>query len=327
MWRKGTRKVLVALLCVMAAGCGGGDEGKSAEGELNDSASVAPAGASGPVTLKIQMTGLLLLVSDTNARTHIAAPRMQDHLNYIGFWKENDKGCDRYNYDRSICYIKMDGYVIDPVASGAGTPNQRPTYPRGVVNLTHASGGHKVNASAVRGRSRSTITLVGGATTGSCSLTKWTFRPFNAQQSSFLGLVNRLDWDIGGFANSLLLVLRKGNETRNVVLRARNNVIELLILNVPERDTVGLFGNVSRDATSALLFPDPAEMEDHFRTYYRLMGVSDGRHRFPMKPFEVVNRTCPITILGLATDTGLKNARDALPGIRTHSCVVTSAST
>jgi hypothetical protein len=274
------------------------------------------------------MTGLLLFVRDTGERTHVAATHATDHSNYIAYFQEDSTAdCARFNNDRDICYVKMDGWLVDSIGP-MGSPGPAGPLPSTVFDLTKSSG-RKVNVNALGGQSKSMITLLGGSLADTCSLARWTFDPPGPTQSGPIKPVNRLGWqipDIG--ADSVLIIRRRSAGPQRDTLVARKNpqtnVIELLILNIPPDDELGLFKPPPISIPQTM--PDPARMEAHVHAYYRQMGVvNPASHPVPTDPVQKLRETCPITILGLENDTGFVRAGQGPPGIRTQSCITATA--
>jgi hypothetical protein len=334
MWGTSTRGLATALLClwtgILSSACGGGGDNDEAA-PPNDTVvpeEQAKTTRSAPVTLHIQMTGLLLLVRDAGERTHVAATRMLDHTNYIGFFKQNNTNCDRYNLQRNICYVLMDDWLVDSIGP-MGSPGPAGPLPSSVFDLTQGSEGGTVDVNALRGRSKSMITLLGGSLADTCSLARWTFDPPGPTQPGTIEPVNRLGWqipDIG--ADSVLIIRRKSAGPQRDTLVAHSNaqhVIELLILNIPPEDSVGLFAPPPT-STPQPTTPNPARMEAHVRAYYAHMGLANpASHPVPTLPIHKIRETCPITILGLQNDTGIVRAGEAASGIRTQSCIIAAA--
>jgi hypothetical protein len=333
MWR--TRTQGIALLCLWTGmvswGCGRGSDDNGVPPE--DTVPTAEQGrstTSASVALHVQMTGLLMLVRDTGERTHVAATRMADHKNYIGFSQDTSTvDCDRFHTDLKICYVLMDNWLVDSIGP-MGSPGQAGPLPSTVFDLTASSGGEKVNVNALGGRSTSMITFFGGSLADTCSLAEWTFDPPGQTTPPVrIEPVNRLGWrvpDIG--ADSVLIIRRKSTgvgQVDTLVAHANSQgVIELLILNIPPDDTLGLF---RRPPTSPLppKTPNPGSMGTHVRQYYAHMGLpSPASHPVPEPPIREIRKTCPITILGLENDTKIVRDDEAT-GIRTQSCIIATA--
>jgi hypothetical protein len=303
MWRLRAQRTVAlwSLLCtcVLAAGCG--DE---------------------KVKVTVQMTGLLLFVppNESGGVTHVLSPPMTEHFNLIGFKHQNTAGlCDIYNKDRGICYVNMDGWVLDSLGA---PPGPGKSLPFGVLNLTHLSGGEKVDPDLALRQSRSGIRLHSGKVTGLCSLASWRVDPEGQPPPERLKLANRVDWTIPGRKlDSLVLVFRGVSDNRSRHVTLRPNVrkrIEIVVVHIPVTDARGLFSATG----GQLLEESEGDLEAHLNAYFSLFEPSVSRRGRPV-PAEPrrLRRVCPITILDLSEDTSERS----VPGLRTQSCITASA--
>jgi hypothetical protein len=200
-----------ALLgCAPLASCGVADD----TGEQPQTTATAAA-AFEPVTMVIQMSGLLLMVPPAGGvgPTHVLMPRMDGHLSYIGFRREEKEGCTKHNPDYNICYIDVNGWSVLPIGTEAATTSK---IPGGALNLTHGSGNVKIDTTraATRDRIRSRLTFSSGSATDSCGLATWTFDPYGAPRPGKLRLTNVLEWQIPNLQSETLL--RDGLRDRRV---------------------------------------------------------------------------------------------------------------
>jgi hypothetical protein len=320
MWRPSTRRVagwLFLIPCTLSAACGRGG------GVQDEQSRKGPQIETRPVTLTVQMTGLLLMVppKGTSGATHVLAPHMTDHFNLIGFRYPNTAGlCFKYNSAHGICYMRMDSLLLDSIGTTAGSANTA-SLSRSVVNLTQGSGGTKIDTESAVQRSRSAVRLFAGTVGNPCSLESWRFDPAGWLSLPWRdALHNRLDWSIPNLnANTLDLVFKRltGGGRQVITLYPVQDTIELLLLNVPPADTVGLFSQ-PQDG----VLPDPStDIRPHFDAFYELIGVPAGsKRRYPEEPIDH-DPVCPITVLDLFDDTNNREQR----GIRTQSCITASA--
>ena len=309
-----------------------------------------------PVTMVIQMTGLLLILppKQSGGETHILMPRKAGHRGYIGFRQETPAGCnepgDIYRPDLQICYISMDGWSLAPVGVTGGS---NPTIPRGVLNLTRGSGGQTVDTTSAKNQIRSLITLASGRVTDSCGVANWTFDPVGEQGPEKVELVNVLEWQIPNLSSeTLALVLRRRNPgspaERHVTLHANEGrEIELLILHVTKDEADEFTGESRRSASDvpADTSPIPAldrQEEDstaaervfhqsrsaavraHFNAFYEVVQSPHTRRRMPTRPRRT-QKVCPITVLNLEELFEDDTHQSFWWGIRTYTCIMASA--
>ena len=167
MGRARTRGMVTALLCLwtgtVSSGCGKGNDN---EVPLKDDTVVTAEQAkakatAAPVTLKIQMSGLLLLVRDTAGRTHIAATPRSNHSSYIAYFQQDSTdSCSRYNRAHGICFVNMTGWFVDAIGPTAGSTSSIATLPPGVLDLSAGAGNVTVKVDSVRARSKSMTTSI-----------------------------------------------------------------------------------------------------------------------------------------------------------------------
>jgi hypothetical protein len=311
MWRSFTHRAVAVFpffYCILIAGC-------------REQAGSPSAG----VSLTIQMTGLLLMVppKSSGGVTHVLAPQMWEHYNLVGFHSpQNTPGlCAMYNDDRDICYVKMDGWMLDSIGAITSGYTDRQSLPAGVLNLTHLSGGDQVDLGRAMRESRSVIRLYSGKVTKICSLAYWRYDPVGQPRPKRRRLANRVDWRIPNLnSDSLVLVFRGLNDTTRHAVTLKPNArrqIELLVVHVPVTDTNGLF---SAPGKQAMIDPED-DLKPHFNAFYGLMNPAARTQRpVPDRPWRF-RRVCPITILDLSRDT----KSEVHPGTRTQSCITASA--
>lgn len=341
------------LTCTMLPACRGGNQGNPKQQALTLQTE--------PVTMVIQMTGLMLLVPPKQASglTHVLLPDMPpasgipDHLTFIGFKGDSSGHCTIYDRKRKICYVNMKGWALDSIGKAAGSSTTAGTRARGPLNLTRHTN-KKINLVQARQSLASEVTFVRGRPTDSCGVARWTYNPIGQDPPAKFELINVLEWQIPNMpADSFVLVRRelKAPYRRETIATLRtsdtvNNEIELLIMNVLPEDTVGLVGRARAPqprgdknlglVTSAVIRPDTTHTADaHFRRLYRLVGVPDSIQRLPRRPVRI-REACPITILDLFNqhDADKENkyrdqdGGDVYPvwrGARTLSCIMASA--
>jgi hypothetical protein len=315
-----------------------------------------------PVTMVIQMTGLMLLVppKQANGLTHVLMPNMPpspgtpDHLTFIGFKGDSTGHCMEYDHDRRICYVDMKGWALDSIGKAAGSSTGAGTAAHGPLNLSRHTN-RKINLAQVRDSLASQVTFARGQPTDSCGVAWWTYNPIGQDPPTKFEVINVLEWQIPNMpADSFVLVRRQiqAPYTRDTIATLHtsdtvNNEIELLIMNVLPEDTVGLVrrsrapqprvGESFGQAPTAGVQPaTPIHTADrHFRALYRLVGVPETMQRLPRRPVRI-REACPITILNLfdqyAVDREDKymgqdegDSKVQYRGARTLSCIMASA--
>lgn len=328
--------VCAALLgSALLAACGGAEDT-----EEQPRTTATAAAAFEPVTMVIQMSGLLLMVPPAGGvgPTHVLMPKMGGHLSYIGFRREDPKGCTRHNPDYNICYIDVDGWSVLPIGREAATTSK---VPGGALNLTRGSGNVKIDTTkaGTRARITSRLTFQSGSATDSCGLATWTFDPYGNPPPEKLRLINVLEWQIPNLqSETLQLVLRwrgPGSKPDSILTLHANDSreIELLVLHVTSKEGVPFIeadrraGGPEAPPANAALAGSPrasegrsAAVRAHFNTLYEMMGVPQERRRMPTRPAKDRD-LCPITILDLEDYQRPGGPR----GISTYSCVMASA--
>lgn len=344
-----SRRAVAAFAAILAfaplSACGGT---ASAAEQRDESVQIEP------VTVVIQMSGLLLLVppKQPEGATHVLMPKlpsnMSQHIAYLGFRQDSTHICKEYRASTNICYVSLDDWAVGPIGGAGGSV---PVIPRSVVNLTRGSGNVTVDTTKpqVRDRIRSQLTLLSGSATDSCGLATWTFDPYGSPPPEKLPLINVLEWQIPDLQSETLeLVLhsRHGPAVeRRVTLHANEaREVELLVLHVTEKEGAPFTGPErqlgARSATrvvapafstgggqgaapAAATHPAherPSQLvRQHFQAFYSLLDADSARRRMPTRPAKIRDM-CPITVLDLAEFDD-----DGERGIRTYSCVMASA--
>lgn len=353
--RRPARAACAALLtCILLSACGGG-------GQENPKQQTVVAQTE-PVTMVIQMTGLMLVVppKQPNGLTHVLMPKMPttygmpDHLTFLGF-KGPDKDCDGYDDDRGICYVNMKGWALDSIGKTASSSAGAGTAARGPLNLSRHTN-RKIDLAQVRDSLVSEVTFARGRPTDSCGVAQWTYNPIGQDPPAKFEVINVLEWQIADMpADSFVLVRRElaAPYRRDTIAKIGpsdpvNNEIELLILNVLPDEAAELFrsargvkleeragpGQVTTDAVGSDSTPERANA--HFRRLYRLVGVPESMQRLPRRPVRI-RGACPITVLDLydqyAVDRENRFRRQdkddssarSRAGASTLSCVMASA--
>lgn len=353
--RRPARAACAALLtCILLSACGGG-------GQENPKQQTVAAQTE-PVTMVIQMTGLMLLVPPKQAGglTHVLLPDLPPspstpyHLTWIGFKGDSTGYCKEYDHDRRICYVDMKGYALDSIGNTAPSSTGAGTAARGPLNLSRHTN-RKINLAVARDSVAAYVTLARGRPTDSCGVARWTYNPIGQEPPAKFELMSVLEWQIPNMpADSFVLYRRQlsAPHTRERIATLRtsdtvNNEIELLIMNVLPEDTVGLVrravappprpgaspGQVTMPVARSDSVPHTAD--EHFRRLYRLVGVPDTMRRLPRRPVRI-RKACPITILDLfdqyqedEEDKDRNQDGGAITGIwrgaTTLSCVMASA--
>jgi hypothetical protein len=339
MMKSRVQRAVTACSCIVvsaaAAGCGGtasGAEQTVKAARAQDSTVIAAQPE--PLTLVVQMTGLLLLVPPTQptANTLVLMPdAVANHEAVIGFKTATDPGyCDvRYDNARHICYVKMNGWSLTAV----GAQPSAGGLPKGAANLTRFAG-KKVNIPDATSRSRAEIALPPGIVTDTCSLASWTFNPVGNEGPERLSFINVMEW-IAPIAPANPLNLTRTNKTTGLPQTlgplevGDQNEVELLVMYLPEAELNQIIygraspGAPARDESADVPLYVGEEMRVHFNAFYRTVGVQENAPKpVPQRPRRS-RSVCPITILGLET------ARAQEPGgprgTKTLSCVMTSA--
>jgi hypothetical protein len=322
------------VAAALIAGCGGpasaAEQTAHAPGAQDSAALAAQAE---PVSLVIQMSGLLLLVPPKQpmANTDVLMPDVANHDAILGFNVPADPGnCDAY-YDVNlhICYVKINGWSLAAV----GDPYPIGGFPKGAANLTHFAG-KQIDVSDAKSRSRADVALVAGIVTDTCSLASWTFNPIGNDGPERLAFINVMEWVVPVVppGNLTLRLTKKDNpavtKTLGPLIPNDQNEIELLVMHLPQTELQAIYTGVpvvtpDHNDSAAVISNVSNEMKVHFDAFYRTIGLQQASIRpVPQRPRR--NRdVCPITILGLA-DRFSRN-ESSQRGTKTLSCVMASA--
>lgn len=338
MMKSRVQTAVAACSCIVVAasavGCGeaaSAAQGTAATARAQDSA--ATAAQAEPLSLVVQMTGLLLLVPPKNptGNTQVLMPDVENHVAVIGFKRSSDPGYCDVDYDKAlhICYVNMNGWSL-AAPSATLSPGG---LPKGAVNLTRFAG-KPVNLADAIDSSRAVVALAPGLVTDTCSLASWTFNPVGNEGPERLSFVNVMEWIVPAVPGNAVTLVRtsKSNpgqtETFGPLQANDQNEVELLVMHLPTdelNEWRGLRspGSADRDESEAVSPRTHGEMRAHFNAFYNTMGVQQGAPRpVPQRPRRL-RYVCPITILGL--DTAFAREKRAQTGTKTLSCVMTSA--
>jgi hypothetical protein len=336
------------LVSVLLSACG--VEGGAASGETEDQTATTTTAAAQiePVTIVIQMSGLLLLMPPQGGvgATHVLMPDVKKHLAYIGYRQQSSLGCDDHDPLNKICYINVKGWEVAPIGVTSTTASRIPT---GALNLTRGTGNVKVDTTLETTKSAisSRLTFLSGSATDSCGLATWTFDPYDTPPPEKVRLINVLEWQIPNLqSETLQLVLRwrgTGSKPDTTITLSANDSreIELLVLHVTEEeglphtkrkrhvaggpDTPPAMpdggAEMSRESSASLTTgPRSQAVSDHFNAFYKVMGVDPIRRRMPTRPARD-KEGCPLTILDLEEF----HRTQELLGVATYSCVMATA--
>ena len=345
------------LACTLFYACS--DEANSKEGmaPVDSAASTSAAVESGPVSLTVQLTGLLLLVppTTTGGPTQVMMPRIPGHDALLGFRGPKTGHCWRYDSKREICYANMDNWVLEPIGIKPAPEGGSTNSARNLLNLTHGSGGKKIDVNAAKARIRSHLTLGAGIEAEPCRLAEWTYDPVGDNDDAKprrVQLVNVMNWQISDLSASSIVLARhrpNGSNRQEIATLTpdEDGKIEILVMHLPQkelREFLKLTGVPDDTPSSSDQTPpsapheaeaDPvAELEKHFHAFYDLIG-GVGTNERPM-PTEVkqLKEWCPITVLGIGnafprpanlSALRLRRAPDRIDGTKTLSCVMTFA--
>jgi hypothetical protein len=227
-----------------------------------------------PITIVIQMTGLLLLSpsrSTGELPMYVLMPApmalMAPHAPMVGF-RSNPGNCPgTYDAAENVCYVDMDGWSMT-IGTLAAT-SARASLPSGALNLSATTGrfvpptlfGPQPDDPSLRGR----VILNAGTVSNACD------RFFFNVGQTMMSLTNVLEWRITDYNQPTLTLVRTplasggGAERTVAILTPVNGEIELFIRNLPVGVTPGGSAAAGDSAT-------------HFHAYYDLLGVpSPGR--------------------------------------------------
>ena len=330
------QRAVTACSCIVvsaaAAGCGG--TASAAEQTVNTARaqdSTVITAQPEPFSLVVQMTGLLLLVppKQPNGNTEVFMPTVANHDAVIGFKVSSDPGyCDvPYNNALKICYVKMNGWSLSVVQTGASGG----VLPKGAVNLTRF-GGRPINVADARTRSRAEVTLLPGIVTDTCSLASWTFNPVGNEGPERLSFINVMEWVVPRVTpeNLSLVLTSKDNSAEprplGPLVPNDQNELELLIMHLPPVEWKKITGaplHPSEPIAPADVTPNiSGEMTTHFNAFYHTIDPLHFSLRpIPQRPRKLRD-VCPITILGLETSSRNEGEQR---GTKTLSCVMASA--
>lgn len=312
-------------------------------------------GTSVPLTLVVQMTGLLMLVPENKSGkpTHIFAPPPPDeieHTSFIVFRDDGTAACA--GRGEGLCGVSMEGWYLEPIGATGGSGTAR--IPFNAVNYSRGAGGVKLNLARARDTARAWVTLNGGSATPSpCGLATWMFDDYGPSAPDWVPIANVLEWTIPNLRDSVVLIRRKIKNPEEVdtlaTLRPDSaGRVELLFANITGTEGRNVFtaeffsqlvtaafapgqrvqreeqahAHAAAPATHGIAALNEAteEVETHVRAYYRFLRADPSRHRFPRSPIPT-DSVCPITILGLEDWDGSTTVQR---GIKTFGCVVGS---
>jgi hypothetical protein len=321
------------LVSVLLSACGveeGGAPGERAE----PSTTVKTTGNGQPVSLVVQMTGLLLLVP-SDSGLEVLMPKLAGHDAFIGFKAADGTGCWRWDEKRSICYQNMETWELDPIGMRAGNKPATST-----LNLTSGTG-KGIKVKRTEDRLHSALALGPGVESDTCSVAEWTYHAVGQDAQSKVELINVMKWRVDN-AGTNSIVLTRTKLDRSIISQEfaapvmENGEIQLLVMHITEAETKAFFQSTGvphpAPAIAAMPHNEAAIIKKHFDAFYHLMELEEGdRRRYPKVVQE--RKACPITILGLGNafaghaDTTAFGPKGRRPqaGPVTYSCVMTSA--
>lgn len=332
------RRVVTAALLVVASVSLTASVG--APGAQTD-ATAAVRTARAPLTIVVQMTGMLMLAPQTGAGkpTHIFMPRPPDSIFHYAFIAFRDNGGARCTYrGQGLCVLRMEGWFLEPIgAPAAGSPGKAQR-PHGALNFSRGAGGIKLNLGRARRDARSYLTLRGGLASDSCSIATWLFDPLGFPGPEWVKLINVLEWKVSDLQQESVVLTRRSiadpARVEPVATLTPDSAgrVELLVAHITGQDVRDVFSPdiisqfepvpaAGQTARTSSLREATSEIEAHFRAYYRFLGVSTPFQRFPTDPLDTKD-ACPITILGLEASLG-----GGPRGVKTYGCVVGSGDT
>lgn len=305
MWRspplRPVKPITLSITCVLTWGCGGTQQDAERQPQ-SDSSTIATAPSAAGLTLKVQMTGLLLIVPPAadGGEVIVALPNHADHVAWFGFGMGLDsvdyaaKLCDTrphasYARSKGICYVDLETWQLDPLGQGGTeTTDTGQTLPADLMNVTTLSGGeHFVHRSDSGGR-RATVFFRAGRPGNRCSLARWDMRRFDAQTGTPVPinqhlLVNRLDWEIGGqFPRKLFFTSKSGQRDSAALAGGSAGRIGVILAHIP----TGELPSLPPEQAINVAQPDTAY---HFAAYYDLLQTPAGQ---PLPP-EPLRRSLP----------------------------------
>lgn len=315
-----------ALLACGLAACGGGDDkGAEPDGAIAPSGTSAEGVNSTGATLRVQLTGLLLMVprSPGGRTTEVLLPLPTDprhpHIAVIGFgYKRDTDLCSSYR--AGICYVNLDEWFLEPIGAGAERSGSNVQLPAGVLNLTRGSGGaYKVNFQDIDTVIRTNITLLEGNVAGKpCSLGEWRYVHVDSAKVDTMPMVNVLNWDIQHpQGKSVEFVFRDKQNFRRVkrvpLSPDASNEIHVIVAHIPESEEDQLPpGRPVLGQRPATDSPSP-----HFHHFYDLFRAGNKR---PVPRFvrATADSACPVKITGMINEKIV----DRPPSLGTYSCVM-----
>lgn len=326
--------VCALLASALLSACG--VERDAAPGERADPNATVRASSDGqPVSLVVQMTGLLLLVP-TDSGLKVLMPKLAGHDAFIGYKKANSTGCWRYDDARDICYQNMEGWELDPIGMKVGNKPATST-----LNLTSGTG-KGIKVKKTDDRLHSALAFGPGVESDTCSVAEWTYHAVGQDAHSKVELINTMNWRVeNAGSNGIVLRRTKLDSTISQELGTplvENGEIQLLVMHLTNAETTAFFKSTGvphpSPAIAAMPGNEAAIIKAHFDAFYRLMELEEGdnRRRYPVRVKDSV-AVCPITVLGLkdvfpghadTTALGPKGRRPQA-GPVTYSCVMTSA--
>jgi len=353
------RTIIASLTCsALAAGCqaGGDTEGKAGStkrGTAGDSSQARPQTTPAVATfdVEVQMTGLLLIVPPKQpGTTYVFLPKPSvNHYALFGFgipasMSSGDvsrlcsQGIVPGDNAAKMCYVNLDAWLLQPIDGGGTPPSGAFDLEKvGLMNVTEASGGYKVDLAKIDSRAR--IDFRVGAPGESCKLATWTYKPsVNDQPGSPVEkrLANLVPWTMQ-LPTGFELVFKpklSGSPVRVPLVADGNGKVALILAHIP----VGEVGDLPPGQQGGAIHTG-SDTATHFDDYYRFVGVPSTQgteHRRPLPRIKTKHSTsgCPLELTTLTAATGdtvvigdtvAIGDTLAIPGTRTYACMPAAA--
>lgn len=241
-----------------------------------------------PITLIVQMTGMLLITSANGANVprHVLMPVAGDsappHVPQLGF-KSTSTEC-KYNYVSGICWVSMTGWYLELGPAGSGSSSLPPE----IGTITDAS--HRITStmiSSAPGRSIAARVTLRGGSISACSDFEYRFH------GQLMPLASLVTWQTQVDPNTFSLIrhpLDPGSgakESRIEIPRPTGTTIELFIRNAPASQTgLTLRSRHSPDSTTVGRHrrATAGGMRGvHYHAFYDLLGYPEKGRDIPIQ--------------------------------------------
>ena len=346
--RMGPAAVRCATLaaCALLSGCGSEDTAESRSGgETAAARDTAVSTAAADVTVVIHMTGLLLVVPNSQGGANVLLPdtrRVGAHVARLGFGIERrtnprdvPRPCikDARFFTAGICYVNLYEWELEEFGEGGEIPASAPQLPPSVLNVSTAAGGkHKAHARwLTNGEFRRQLVFRSGERGEACSLATWTYDVINEQGQKVAKtepVANVLEWKIKNPTVRALRFRHQGTGETATVPLPQTGEVHIVLAHVPPADAEDLPPNPNPRKPSGRL----PRLAPHFHAYYDMVRLpaspakrlpdTDRRRGIPRNAEKPKTEACPVSITPVErSDTSAAEAR----AIGTYACMIASA--